>query len=773
MRRLTLLLGLIASATLSWRASAQPSPTAITDKLRTKYIRPIDFHAAIFPDTVWVGQQATYQVAVLLNADARSRLRRNPEFVPPELRGLLAYELGSPRRVAPRSYGTDVYEAHVFQRALFAVAPGTIVVPSPQLTYTLPQSSSYFSREERYTVSAESAQLVVRPLPDEGKPTDFSGAIGTFRATTRLDGEHARVGDPLVLTVRVEGVGNVKLLPRPVVEVSWASAVPGTERVQIDSSGAYVRGAKEFEYILTPSQAGPVVLPVVRYAYFDPFKGQYAVASTAPADLTIADGAAIAGPEEADDSDLLPLRTWRQQQPWRLTELPSWVTTVALACAVLLPFLAVGQRVSASRSARSVDAAPRTARRDTEPPVNDTSPRGHARRVRKTLLEHLAARLRVNATDLVTRADVQRVLRRRGVTRETTQALLQTLDELAVAGFGGDSDLPARSSTDGRAVEQQADALLKRVETEAVAHGNTRLWSRRLRRAGTLLLVASVIGTAAAAPLAAAPIAAAPIAAAPIAAQQNDRPVADTVVESVGTQANNDAVAAGEAAAAYAARRFPRAAARYAELVARRPNDIDLLMNWGTAAWAANDTVSAVVAWQRAARLDPLAQDIQDRVALLPAGARAGIADVPMVPVLPLAAVAVVAWCLGWGVVLYTARRNDPRHANGAVRAEAAGTSVGALLVVLGLMAGATSWWGQHTLDPESLAVVRRPETIRTAPAADANPMGGASTGDVVRIVSARPGWEQILHADGRRGWIPAARLVSMTAPLLAADNAR
>ena len=38
---------------------AQPSPTAILDGLRADARRPIDFHAAVFPDTVYVGQQVT------------------------------------------------------------------------------------------------------------------------------------------------------------------------------------------------------------------------------------------------------------------------------------------------------------------------------------------------------------------------------------------------------------------------------------------------------------------------------------------------------------------------------------------------------------------------------------------------------------------------------------------------------------------------------------------------------------------------------------------
>ena len=73
--RLTLF-GVLATQAVSAVLHAQPSPTAILDRLQAKSNRPIDFHAAAFPDTVYVGQQVTYQVAVLLSESARARLRR-------------------------------------------------------------------------------------------------------------------------------------------------------------------------------------------------------------------------------------------------------------------------------------------------------------------------------------------------------------------------------------------------------------------------------------------------------------------------------------------------------------------------------------------------------------------------------------------------------------------------------------------------------------------------------------------------------------------------
>jgi hypothetical protein len=87
-----------------------------------------------------------------------------------------------------------------------------------------------------------------------------------------------------------------------------------------------------------------------------------------------------------------------------------------------------------------------------------------ARHTRRTILGALAQRLRVSPQDLVSRHDVERTLRRRGVTRETTAHVVALLDELAQRGFSNEPT-PPRAAHE---VAARADQLLTRVDTEAV-----------------------------------------------------------------------------------------------------------------------------------------------------------------------------------------------------------------------------------------------------------------------------------------------------------------
>ena len=747
---------------------AQVSPTKILDRVRLDPRKAIDFHAAAFPETLYVGQQATYQVAVLLNADARARLRRNPEFLPPELRGLLAYELGSPTRVPPRSVAGGLYEAHVFQRAMFPVAAGPLSVPAPQLTYALPQSSSYFSREERFVVRAESAQLVVRPIPTEGRPLNYSGAVGVFTATSRLDTAAARVGDPLVFTLRVQGVGNVKLLPRPQLEIAWASAVPASERVRVDTSGPLVRGAKEFDWILTPSREGRVEIPVIHYSYFNPYLARFADAEASTFTLDVRPGVLVTS-EEGESTSLLPLRNPGASAS-ALRTLLSDTEALPLPALLLclfapLPAVLLGVRraVVARRALRARKPL------DVRQKLTQLFARGagelnDVRSLRRVMHTALAERLRVAPNEFVAQRQIRRVLRRRGVTRDTTERVVRFLDDLDAIAFSANADVSAQDLSEFETVppsttmassadtssshswSQVGAALYAAVDAEAVKSGGTLPPDRLAMHIGLVVLFAFGARVQ------------------PLAAQtsKGGAEIGITVarVEEVSpaTARSSAAEAFARATDFYRQRMFTQAAELFGDVARRNADDADALANWGTAAWAAGDTVHAVIGWQRAARLDPLDASLQERLGLLPAGARGGLADVPMIPVPMLFAVAVAAWLLGWSLfALHLGRApNQPATQHKPLRDAAF------LFLFLGLGAGGAAWWGREILSPAGMAVVLRPETMHVAPGTDADALGGVATGDVVRIVDARDGWERVRHADGRLGWLPQNRVVAL-----------
>src|SRR5258708_36464485 len=135
--------------------------------------------------------------------------------------GVLAYDLEAPTGVTPT--GRGCYGALSYPRALFPLFAGRSSIAPAALTSSLPLSTSFFSREETFELRTDSVRFVSRDVPAERRPAAFTGAVGAVSATSRLSVPRTRMGDPVVLTLRIEGTGNVKLWPRPAVPVPWRS----------------------------------------------------------------------------------------------------------------------------------------------------------------------------------------------------------------------------------------------------------------------------------------------------------------------------------------------------------------------------------------------------------------------------------------------------------------------------------------------------------------------------------------------------------------------
>src|SRR5690606_22269764 len=68
-------------------------------------------------------------------------------------------------------------------------------------------------------LSSGTRTINVKPLPETGKPDDFTGAVGSFDFSVTPSKTSLETGESLQLDVTVSGKGNLKLftLPKPVV----------------------------------------------------------------------------------------------------------------------------------------------------------------------------------------------------------------------------------------------------------------------------------------------------------------------------------------------------------------------------------------------------------------------------------------------------------------------------------------------------------------------------------------------------------------------------
>ncbi len=400
----------------------------------------VTLRATLSADTVFVGEQVTYTLSVRIPTAVRQRLRRNPEFVPPEPRAMLAYDLPLSRVGEP----DDAFEVHTFRRALFVLTPGRYALGQARLTYSIPQSTSFFSREDERTLRAEGLGFVAIEPPVAGRPADWVGAVGQWRSSVRAEPANTRVGDPIVLTLRVEGTGNATLLPRPPLAIAWADVVPQDERVTLDSTPALFRGAKEFTWLVTPRTAGAQAIPAISYATFDPAQRRYLRVTTSPVSITVRPGAMAELPSEMkrgpEPEPPLALReslagATRVQLPWQVPL--TWLALAAPLPWVLLR-LQRGQR--------------KRRRREAEPELQTA---------RRILDAGLRARTGIDAAAQTAPGALAAALRTEGVTSETAQAAEALRDDCDREGYA------AGRGPGGDALRKRAIALLAKVDAEA------------------------------------------------------------------------------------------------------------------------------------------------------------------------------------------------------------------------------------------------------------------------------------------------------------------
>ena len=148
--------------------------------------------------------------------------------------------------------------------------------------------------EKPLTLHTDGSVVKIKPLPVEGRPAGFSGAVGKFEITAEAPETTGATGDPLTLKINITGKGNFDRVTTNGLSASadWKSYKPTAHFEPADRSNT--SGTKTFEQSIVPTKAGAQEIPAVSFSYFDPEAGTYVTTATTPLAVEIAQGAAPA-----------------------------------------------------------------------------------------------------------------------------------------------------------------------------------------------------------------------------------------------------------------------------------------------------------------------------------------------------------------------------------------------------------------------------------------------------------------------------------------------
>ncbi|MBS4034289.1 MAG: protein BatD [Ignavibacterium sp.] len=253
----------------------------------------------------YLGEQVTvtYKLYTRLNIAAQMSISKLPQY-----QGFWAEEIQTSQNI---SFSTEVIDGKQFsvgilkRAALFPTQTGSLEVTPFELNVPVriqrkrnPNNiwddffGDPFGRGEtiEYLAKSNTAKIEVMPLPENGKPDSFKGAVGNFDFNVFLDKSETVTNEPISIKMKINGRGNIKLLELPSFDLPT-----GFERYdpkineQINRTGA-ISGYKEAEYLFVPRIAGVREIKPIEFSFFDPSRKSYVTLKSQPLTINIKQG---------------------------------------------------------------------------------------------------------------------------------------------------------------------------------------------------------------------------------------------------------------------------------------------------------------------------------------------------------------------------------------------------------------------------------------------------------------------------------------------------
>jgi hypothetical protein len=121
------------------------------------------------------------------------------------------------------------------------------------------------------TITAGSRTIDVKPLPLEGTPDSFSGAVGEFTMSVTTNKTTLDANESLELDVKINGNGNLKLFEPPKIKLPNALEVYEPEREEnVRTNTAGMSGQIAEKYVVVPQYKGNYPIRPISFSYFDP-----------------------------------------------------------------------------------------------------------------------------------------------------------------------------------------------------------------------------------------------------------------------------------------------------------------------------------------------------------------------------------------------------------------------------------------------------------------------------------------------------------------------
>ncbi|PWB68270.1 hypothetical protein C3F09_11940 [candidate division GN15 bacterium] len=184
------------------------------------------------------------------------------------------------------------------QYALFPTQTGDLTIGRASITTTVATRvqrrdpfdlfGDLLPQGVQVTARSEPIKLTVKPLPTANKPEDFTGTVGHFEIEARPDRTDIEVNQPVTVTFKIQGTGNVKSVAEPTIpELPDFRIYRASSKESTSNAGDRLGGVKTYEEVFIPKRPGTLEIPALAFTYFDPDRNKYETIRTRAIPITV------------------------------------------------------------------------------------------------------------------------------------------------------------------------------------------------------------------------------------------------------------------------------------------------------------------------------------------------------------------------------------------------------------------------------------------------------------------------------------------------------
>lgn len=273
------------------------APAPAPGQEQTREDRDIFVVGRVDKQNAYVNEQILY--TFYLYRAERSAQISNLSYQAPKFQGFWVEKLKDSEKQSYKVINNRRYIVTEVSTAIFPTTSGTLTIDPSVLQLMLltsPFGFGFFDRGAEKILRTKPIAIEVAALPVSGKPAGFEGAVGEgLQLSARLDRTEVQEGDPVTLTMQVEGVGNVKTYSRPrLPDLPQFKIYDADSKTSVETLDR-VAGSRTWETVLVPRDEGEYTLPAIRLSYFDTGEGAYRTLETKPMTITVLRGSGDSG----------------------------------------------------------------------------------------------------------------------------------------------------------------------------------------------------------------------------------------------------------------------------------------------------------------------------------------------------------------------------------------------------------------------------------------------------------------------------------------------